>query len=1636
MKKIEKYEVLETLEKTNYAEIYKVKGDLKNSIVLKIAKKPDPELNGLIAREFYILSQFKHKNIVKVFDYGVAEDNRTYFTSEFIPGMPINKYFKGYSHGCINAMLHVLDALIQFHNQGYIHSDMKPEHILYIPKQKRSVLIDFGFASLLNEWLTPRGSLGYIAPEILKGSSVDQRSDLYSLGVILYEVLSAQPCMSSRIHLRSDKYLKIDTRSLTPLNRINSNIHREINDTVFRLLATEPALRPTIGDVYEVLIKFSSKKKLKSPNVKMSFPQLPFIDVCEITNLLDDFKNMSGKTFIIFGNKGIGKTRVLNELRFRYLLSRHNVMLFSTRKTKRFFDDICEYIGFQISSKDTKDQLTLFEELTEVLKAKNTNRHLVIMVDDLDELDEFDKAFFRYIGFGIQDSKISLIATSKPSSEIGKIAFENLRLRPFTNTELRELIEKTFTVMMDSDKFSDLLYSSSGGNPLFVEEIIKLLFRRNLLYYKENRWHLAPDVFVKIHYPQKIKEAILSKIESLDSSHIEILQIISLYNNPMEPIILAEIAGLQSFDKIEHLKQQDLIKESRLEGRLAYVIGSEVITEIINRNISSNKQFSLYEKFFSITKKDFGNRAEYIPYIAEYAASCDDVQNAYDYSLKTAELKENMYNFKESIKFLKKSVKYAESIAPENLVHLLMKIGEIENRLGNTDEAISAYSNALKYVKDESANSELYYNIGLVHQTKGQYNDSIDYFNKAISLIKEKNVNYGNLLNNLSYSLIYSGRFSDAHSLLKESLDIAEEMRLSELKVKTLYLFAVLEWFCQNSDEGIEIAKKALGIAQNNNDLNLISKCQNLLGSLYQLKGDFRKAEESYNFVIQLLQSLKSIDALVGAMINLALILVSQAKLEKAIQLLSSALSYARKVGRHKTMARIFINLANVYEIKGDFDKAIELNKQAIDMDPDVEKPVYSLSMIYYKNGEVELANKFLKDVFNISDDPLYHFGLALIKAHSGEIADAESSVKEGFKKMAISKTDFFKNTECYLRAIEFYYNVKKYKECYLYTTEALKFLHLNTREYIIVDAISKLCNFITNKDETVDINSNLNTLKTLNCLFDWAYLKRMEIEALYRKRPESIRFKTNELLNAEEIFKNFGANIELNRIQAIKNQILKEMGQLKIEKSISLEYLNVFYKISGIINNHLDKDDCVDRILDILISTTHAERGILFLIEKPKIKLAAGRNIDKETIKDARNVSRSVIKETGRKRGIICCSDALSDIRFKNSKSVILNQIRSLMCAPLKVGMNTIGAIYLDSKHTCDLFSGENKDFLLTVANLVAATIEKSKIFQKIKEENIFLRMGVLSESVNEYLVGESSATKRIRKMVKKIAKTDSTVLIIGETGCGKGMAARLIHQQSMRENGKFVSVNCGSLPETLFESELFGYKRGAFTGAFADKKGLFEEANGGTLFLDEISNTPLTTQGKLLEAIEEKKIRRLGETIKRKVDIRLITATNQDLKEMIAQKLFRDDLFYRIAVIKIRILPLRERAIDIPVLAAYFLKKYATEMNREILGFDKEVLQKMLLYPWPGNVRELQNAIERAVILAQGTYIVADDLELATEISIPSKQKIRDKEKIIAAIKTAKGNISLAARFLGITRATLYSYIKKYNIKTTKNH
>ncbi len=480
-----------------------------------------------------------------------------------------------------------------------------------------------------------------------------------------------------------------------------------------------------------------------------------------------------------------------------------------------------------------------------------------------------------------------------------------------------------------------------------------------------------------------------------------------------------------------------------------------------------------------------------------------------------------------------------------------------------------------------------------------------------------------------------------------------------------------------------------------------------------------------------------------------------------------------------------------------------------------------------------------------------------------------------------------------------------------------------------------------------------------------------------------------------------------------------------------SLEALS---EIALTINSIQDPDVLLEKVLEIAMDELDAERGFILLTSEDRpegFEVKSSRNVTEKQLGDLVRISTSVVYEVLQGNEPVLVYEALNDARFKETESIVLQQIQSIACVPLRMKSRQVGAIYLDSLSKRGRFTRDNLPFLTAFANQAAVAIENARLYASIREENRRLRQEVQRVHGFDEIIGQSRQMHEVFDTISRVLDSNASVLIEGESGTGKELVARAIHFNGDRKSEPFVALFCGSLPENLLESELFGHKKGSFTGAVSDKTGLFESADGGTVFLDEIGDLTPRIQTALLRVLQEGEVKRVGDTGVRKVDVRIVSATNKPLKGLIKDGEFREDLYYRLNTISITMPPLRRRRSDVPLLAHHFLDKYAKK--KAITRFDDDALKTLQSYSWPGNVRELENTIERAVVMARGDTITSDDLRLPDEEDRDPFEPgvtLKDAERLVVerTLASCDGNVSETARVLDVSRRWLHYRLKEW--------
>jgi Nif-specific regulatory protein len=537
-----------------------------------------------------------------------------------------------------------------------------------------------------------------------------------------------------------------------------------------------------------------------------------------------------------------------------------------------------------------------------------------------------------------------------------------------------------------------------------------------------------------------------------------------------------------------------------------------------------------------------------------------------------------------------------------------------------------------------------------------------------------------------------------------------------------------------------------------------------------------------------------------------------------------------------------------------------------------------------------------------------------------------------------------------------------------------------------------------------------------------------------------------------------FFAEAESHLENLEKSDAVRQSRDLSDQLAVSrhrLDKLEMLTEITRSMNSTLNLNELLSNIVDSTIKLADMDRGFLMLKNKlGELEFRIARDSRKQNLGESDfEVSYTIIGEAADKGKPLFISDVDKNGRYKDQESVLDLQLKTAICLPLIRDDEVIGVIYTDASRLSIEIDEEDMPIFSAFAVQAAIAIENARLHgelilskENLARENLELK-AVLSEKYEfSGIIGKSKPMLEIFSTIRKISPFDTTVMITGATGTGKELIARAIHYNGPRKNNQMVTINCGAMSQELLESELFGHKKGSFTGAVSDKPGLFETASGGTLFLDEIGDMPLPLQVKLLRALQEGEIRRVGENMVRKVDVRVIAATNRDLSEDIASGRFRQDLFYRLNVVPITIPPLNERQEDILPLTMHFLEKYSAKMDKGEVRIDPEAMKRILINPWPGNVRELENTIERALALCGDSDTLSmihfpqlgsassAMREAAAGGSLKEKIRVVEKQFIQDALAETGGKITKAAELLEVTRQHLHNKIKQYGLNNKK--
>lgn len=890
---------------------------------------------------------------------------------------------------------------------------------------------------------------------------------------------------------------------------------------------------------------------------------------------------------------------------------------------------------------------------------------------------------------------------------------------------------------------------------------------------------------------------------------------------------------------------------------------------------------------------------------------------------------------------------------------------------------------------------------------------ALDSFQKALELSQK----FGTLESicdiyyKLGKSNFYLSHYKNAFSFFEQSLLLAEQVGDFEFQVKIHTEIGELYRLTGSFKNSIDHLNKAISGLERTPLDELKAQIYHNFGKLYSELRNPLEAVDFYEKSLMLsgsnnFHSLRSANLIGIARVNRK----QKTNTTTILAKLEEALNIANQYSSSIEEAIALYELGEFHRDQNNFEQALKFYQKSISISETIRLDFY-IAKNYLKMGTVYLEEK------NLNRTVLCLDGAQKIYAYL-PLPKLEINIKKLEIQLSKSESKFFRAFSAAEKAIQTAEKVsesldnERMREKYLqgfndfYKERFLCFLKAHQQNKLYDEIISK------------DIQN-------------WS--------ELYEKYREKI------LQNAVEDLEKEAQQIQPKKQQETETDFVPPKEEYrrtppKAEKSsIAQHYLTKLIQISQKLNVIREEEKLLQTTLDLLVEAVNAEHAVIFLLDEATSELipkVTGKS-EVETVRDAYKISETVLHDVVQKGKPVVCLNAKSDPRYQQRQSIAKYQITSFICVPLSFTGKILGTVYVDKRSNERALNNEDLDFIVAFASQAAIALENAKLTSKLEEENRTLKAEVQRKYHFAGIVGESKAMQKVFATLGKVIKSDSTVVVTGESGTGKELVAKAIHYNGARKDKPFVAVNCSELPETL-ENELFGHSKGSFTGAVFDKKGLFEEANEGTIFLDEITNTSLGFQAKLLRVLQEREVRRVGESLPRKINVRVIAATNVDLMQMVKDKTFREDLYYRLNVIQINLPALAKREGDIEALTKYFLKENSERMNEDY-KISRSAMRILLSYNFPGNVRQLSNIIERATVLCENNTIEKSDLiDLVDEEGSENNFSLNtytladiEKHVIQEVLELNSWEYKKSSEMLGISRTTLYSKVNKHGLE-----
>jgi transcriptional regulator with GAF, ATPase, and Fis domain/tetratricopeptide (TPR) repeat protein len=1717
-------------------------GALRVLKTARVVEADDPRAPGAhrdVLHEARELASLRHPGVPRPFETGVWEDGRPWLLLEYVqpaPGEPERDAAPRAAPVAVARGL--LDVLGYLHRHGRLHNDVKPGNVI-AAADGRIVLVDFGLATREDEPIPPRGTLPYVAPEVLAGERADRRSDIWAAAAVLLRLELGREIPPNASISPDD----VPHGGALPSEWLRRLLHGKPDR---RFATAEAALAELDAE-----LGASPKPFPRRPLPHAISPAGRGAEVAELVRRLDEAREGAVPTggdaavagtaglVLVRGESGVGKSRLIAELR----------LLAAERGWTAFAASCADERGAALPALATVLDAALAEapvgsqavrrrgKAVATLSAARGDhdasesaarfltecaaegRCVLVVVEDLQHANAASVRVLAAIARVVAEAhafgtppRLVAVATLTDgvplSDEIaealaGVVAegiVAQMPLRPLAPADVADLVRGVLGPRAPAERIGEILHAHGGALPLFAEEMLARLFEDGALRHESGRWVL--DTRHAPQLPANLTSAVTARLAALPPAELRAVQVVAAHELPMPLDRARKLLGA-SFDEVSaSLEARGLTVPTRDGARVALVHAA--IAQAALAMLAPGERARLHDEIGeAIPRVDPASamlRAYHVargadPDAAVHAATeaARELRAEGEPGRAAEFVRQALRRLSERdprIPYLRRSLAelLVSSRSPEAAanvyrdlldaetdrgarVRLLLGLAEALDAAGRAPEVLRACRTALDLMPaagkgdaDPDVRLSLLARLAGAQRATGELRGAIESVKQALPLAvagrASERVVLLSLLGNVNLQM---GDMARARQFHESCLAACRSLGRRRVMAASLHNMGVVEARSGRRDDALRYYHQALRIARRAKDLVGVAETLGNIANLRAEAGDFTAAERLQRRSLAIRRRSGDLAGTAVTLGNMAGLLRAKGRLGRSLELAQTAIRRLRALEDAHGEVQFLLLAASVHLAAGDLAGARPLLARALDR--------ARSSSLRVLEARAETLWGRLERRADPHDDE-WSKRLTRAVALSEHVGDRAGTV-EALLETALGERDRGRRGSA-MRAWRLAHAL----------LEQGGGADLAAR----ADLVRARIDSDRGSPEALAAAVRFHAYSLASGRRDYQAAAAFAL-ARARLRSGDRDGAAAALREAVEVEDDLSASLPpaLRRVResgpsgglfrALREEIEAGSGPSAArdgtpfaatsEDEMDQERLLKLLEINKQLNQAQDMRALLDTIMDVATTTTGAERGFLILVDDGKITFQTARNFRREEVKKPElKISSSLVRRVMKSGSPILTDNATEDERFAEFQSVERLELKSIVSVPFRSGDAVIGAMYLDNPARKGAFGPGDLQFLQALSDQAAIAIRNLRHANEMAELNRQLEKNLERKSVQlevasralagratkhpyDEIIGESPQLREVLLLVDKVVDTDVPVLIQGESGTGKELVARAIHRFGRRRDGPFVPVNCGAITETLMESELFGHAKGSFTGAVADKKGLFETADGGTIFLDEIGEMSVDMQKKLLRVLQERELRPVGGKGAVKVDVRVISATNKNLRQMMQEGRFREDLYYRIAVINVDMPPLRERRGDVPLLVDFFVKKASRDLGLVEKPIDAAAMSALVAYSWPGNVRELDNEVKKALTLSEDR-ITIDDLSEQIQTDHPGeepelvaadagktlKESLEKTEKALIekALEKTGGNQTRAAKELGISRVWLRKKMEKYGLFAVK--